>query len=131
MKRRIMLGTYALSSGYYDAYYLKAQKVRTLIKRDFEQVFEKYDVVIGPTAPTPAFRIGSQHGDPLTMYLNDILTIPVNLAGLPAISVPCGFADGLPIGLQVIGKALDESTILRVAHAYEQHTDFHKQRPQL
>lgn len=131
VKRRIMLGTYALSSGYYDAYYLKAQKVRTLIKRDFEQVFEKYDVVIGPTAPTPAFRIGSQANDPLTMYLNDILTIPVNLAGLPAISVPCGFADGLPIGLQVIGKALDESTVLRVAHAYEQHTDFHKQRPQL
>ncbi|TVY01053.1 Asp-tRNA(Asn)/Glu-tRNA(Gln) amidotransferase subunit GatA [Paenibacillus cremeus] len=131
VKRRIMLGTYALSSGYYDAYYLKAQKVRTLIKQDFEQVFENYDVIIGPTAPTPAFRMGSQTDNPLTMYLNDILTIPVNLAGIPAISVPCGFADGLPIGLQIIGKALDESTVLRVAHAYEQQTDHNKQRPQL
>ncbi|MCZ8515160.1 Asp-tRNA(Asn)/Glu-tRNA(Gln) amidotransferase subunit GatA [Paenibacillus filicis] len=131
VKRRIMLGTYALSSGYYDAYYLKAQKVRTLIKQDFDQVFEKYDVVIGPTAPTTAFKIGSQIDDPLTMYLNDILTIPVNLAGVPAISVPCGFADGLPVGLQIIGKALDESTILRVAHAFEQTTEHHKQRPQL
>ncbi|MCZ8523478.1 MULTISPECIES: Asp-tRNA(Asn)/Glu-tRNA(Gln) amidotransferase subunit GatA [Paenibacillus] len=131
VKRRIMLGTYALSSGYYDAYYLKAQQVRTLIKRDFDQVFEKYDVVIGPTAPTAAFKLGSQTDDPLTMYLNDILTIPVNLAGIPAISVPCGFADGLPVGLQIIGKALDESTVLRVAHAFEQNTDFHKQRPAL
>ncbi|MEK8132254.1 Asp-tRNA(Asn)/Glu-tRNA(Gln) amidotransferase subunit GatA [Paenibacillus filicis] len=131
VKRRIMLGTYALSSGYYDAYYLKAQKVRTLIKRDFDQVFENYDVVIGPTAPTPAFKIGSQTSDPLTMYLNDILTIPVSLAGIPAISVPCGLADGLPVGLQIIGKALDEATVLRVAHAYEQHTEFHKLRPQL
>jgi aspartyl-tRNA(Asn)/glutamyl-tRNA(Gln) amidotransferase subunit A len=131
VKRRIMLGTYALSSGYYDAYYLKAQKVRTLIKQDFDQVFEKYDVIIGPTAPTTAFKIGEQSNDPLTMYLNDILTIPVSLAGVPAISVPCGFVDGLPVGLQVIGKALDESTVLRVAHAFEQHTDHHKQRPQL
>ncbi|WP_019536610.1 Asp-tRNA(Asn)/Glu-tRNA(Gln) amidotransferase subunit GatA [Paenibacillus ginsengihumi] len=131
VKRRIMLGTYALSSGYYDAYYLKAQKVRTLIKRDFEQVFERYDVIIGPTAPTTAFKIGSQTDDPLMMYLNDILTIPVNLAGIPAISVPCGFADGMPVGLQIIGKALDESTILRTAHAYEQHTEHHKRRPQL
>ncbi|WP_442603250.1 Asp-tRNA(Asn)/Glu-tRNA(Gln) amidotransferase subunit GatA [Paenibacillus sp. KN14-4R] len=131
VKRRIMLGTYALSSGYYDAYYLKAQQVRTLIKQDFEQVFEKYDVIIGPTAPTTAFRIGEQVNNPLTMYLNDILTIPVNLAGVPAISVPCGLADGMPVGLQIIGKALDESTVLRVAHAFEQHTDHHKQRPQL
>ncbi|MBD0384271.1 Asp-tRNA(Asn)/Glu-tRNA(Gln) amidotransferase subunit GatA [Paenibacillus sedimenti] len=131
VKRRIMLGTYALSSGYYDAYYLKAQKVRTLIKQDFDQVFEKYDIIIGPTAPTTAFRIGEQSEDPLTMYLNDILTIPVNLAGIPAISVPCGFANGLPVGLQIIGKALDEATLLRVAHAYEQNTDHHKQRPQL
>ncbi|MFE6799361.1 Asp-tRNA(Asn)/Glu-tRNA(Gln) amidotransferase subunit GatA [Paenibacillus chitinolyticus] len=131
VKRRIMLGTYALSSGYYDAYYLKAQKVRTLIKQDFDQVFANYDVVIGPTAPTTAFRLGEQVGDPLTMYLNDILTIPVNLAGIPAISVPCGLASGLPVGLQIIGKALDESTVLRVAHAFEQNTDFHKQRPQL
>ncbi|QAY66825.1 Asp-tRNA(Asn)/Glu-tRNA(Gln) amidotransferase subunit GatA [Paenibacillus protaetiae] len=131
VKRRIMLGTYALSSGYYDAYYLKAQKVRTLIKQDFDQAFQQYDVLIGPTAPTPAFRIGEQVGDPLTMYLNDICTIPVSLAGVPAISVPCGFADGLPIGLQIIGKAFDERTVLRAAHAFEQHTDYHKQRPQL
>lgn len=131
VKRRIMLGTYALSSGYYDAYYLKAQKVRTLIKRDFDQTFEKYDVIIGPTAPTTAFPLGSQVDDPLTMYLNDILTIPVSLAGVPALSVPCGFADGLPVGLQIIGKAFDESTILRVAHAFEAHTDHHKQRPSL
>lgn len=131
VKRRIMLGTYALSSGYYDAYYLKAQKVRTLIKQDFDRVFENYDVVIGPTAPTPAFKIGEQVGDPLTMYLNDILTIPVNLAGVPGISIPCGFADGLPVGLQIIGKALDESTVLRVAHAFEQNTQYHQQRPQL
>ncbi|MEV2285935.1 Asp-tRNA(Asn)/Glu-tRNA(Gln) amidotransferase subunit GatA [Paenibacillus larvae] len=131
VKRRIMLGTYALSSGYYDAYYLKAQKVRTLIKQDFDQVFADYDVILGPTAPTPAFKIGAQVGDPLTMYLNDILTIPVSLAGIPAISVPCGFADDLPVGLQIIGKGLDESTVLRVAHAFEQHTEHHKQRPQL
>lgn len=131
VKRRIMLGTYALSSGYYDAYYLKAQKVRTLIKRDFDQTFEKYDVIIGPTAPTTAFPLGSQVDDPLTMYLNDILTIPVSLAGVPALSVPCGFADGLPVGLQIIGKAFDESTVLRVAHAFEVHTDHHKQRPSL
>ncbi|GFN29750.1 Asp-tRNA(Asn)/Glu-tRNA(Gln) amidotransferase subunit GatA [Paenibacillus xylaniclasticus] len=131
VKRRIMLGTYALSSGYYDAYYKKAQQVRTLIKRDFDQAFEKYDVLLGPTAPTTAFRIGEQVGDPLTMYLNDILTIPVSLAGVPAISIPCGLADGLPVGLQIIGKAFDESTVLRTAHAFEQHTDFHKARPQL
>lgn len=131
VKRRIMLGTYALSSGYYDAYYLKAQKVRTLIKQDFDQTFEKYDVIIGPTAPTTAFPLGSQVDDPLTMYLNDILTIPVSLAGVPALSVPCGFADGLPVGLQIIGKPFDESSILRVAHAFEAHTDHHKQRPSL
>lgn len=131
VKRRIMLGTYALSSGYYDAYYLKAQKVRTLIKQDFDQVFSQYDLIIGPTAPTPAFRIGEQVGDPLTMYLNDICTIPVSLAGIPAISIPCGTADGLPIGLQIIGKAFDESTVLRAAHAFEQQTEHHKQRPQL
>lgn len=131
VKRRIMLGTYALSSGYYDAYYLKAQKVRTLIKRDFDQAFEKVDVLISPTAPTPAFKIGSQVNDPLTMYLNDVYSIPVNLAGIPAISIPCGMADGLPVGLQIMGKAFDESTVLRVAHAFEQQTDYHKQRPQL
>ncbi|MGG1653806.1 Asp-tRNA(Asn)/Glu-tRNA(Gln) amidotransferase subunit GatA [Paenibacillus sp. NRS-1783] len=131
VKRRIMLGTYALSSGYYDAYYLKAQKVRTLIKQDFDRVFEQYDVIIGPTAPTTAFKIGSQVDDPLTMYLNDILTVPVSLAGVPAISIPCGLAGGLPVGLQIVGKAFDESSVLRVAHAFEQNTEFHKQRPQL
>lgn len=131
VKRRIMLGTYALSSGYYDAYYLKSQKVRTLIKQDFDNVFNNYDLIIGPTAPTAAFRIGEQVGDPLTMYLNDICTIPVSLAGVPAISIPCGFADGLPVGLQIIGKAFDERTVLRAAHAFEQHTDHHKARPQL
>lgn len=131
VKRRIMLGTYALSSGYYDAYYLKAQKVRTLIKQDFEKVFENFDIIVGPTAPTPAFQIGSQVGDPLTMYLNDICTIPVSLAGIPAISIPCGMADGLPIGLQIIGKAFDETTVLRSAHAFEINTEFHKQRPSL
>jgi aspartyl-tRNA(Asn)/glutamyl-tRNA(Gln) amidotransferase subunit A len=131
VKRRIMLGTFALSAGYYDAYYKKAQKVRTLIKQDFEKVFEKYDVIIGPTTPTPAFKIGEKTHDPLTMYANDILTIPVNLAGVPGISVPCGFVNGLPVGLQIIGKHFDESTIYRVAHAFEQATDYHKQKPAL
>lgn len=131
VKRRIMLGTFALSSGYYDAYYKKAQQVRTLIKQDFDKVFEKYDVILGPTAPTPAFKIGAQIDDPLTMYANDLLTIPVNLAGVPGISVPCGFDNGLPIGLQIIGKHFDEATVYRVAHAFEQATDYHKQKPQL
>ncbi|GAA0460072.1 Asp-tRNA(Asn)/Glu-tRNA(Gln) amidotransferase subunit GatA [Alkalibacillus silvisoli] len=133
VKRRIMLGTFALSSGYYDAYYKKAQQVRTLIKQDFDQIFEEYDVVLGPTAPTTAFEIGDQIDDPLTMYANDIMTIPVNLAGVPGISVPCGFhpENNLPIGLQIIGKHFDESTVYRVAHAYEQATDHHKQKPQL
>ncbi|RFU61826.1 Asp-tRNA(Asn)/Glu-tRNA(Gln) amidotransferase subunit GatA [Peribacillus glennii] len=131
VKRRIMLGTFSLSSGYYDAYYKKAQKVRTLIKKDFEDVFQKYDVIVGPTTPTPAFKIGEKTSDPLTMYANDILTIPVNLAGVPGISVPCGFANGLPLGLQIIGRHFDESTIYRTAHAFEQATDFHKQKPQL
>ncbi len=123
VKRRIMLGTFALSSGYYDAYYKKAQQARTLIKQDFEKVFENYDVIVGPTTPTPAFKIGEKIDDPLTMYANDILTIPVNLAGNPAISVPCGLADGLPVGLQVIGKAFDEGTVYRTAHAFEQAAD--------
>ena len=131
VKRRIMLGTYALSSGYYDAYYKKAQKVRTLIKQDFDRVFEKYDVIIGPTTPTPAFKVGEKIADPLTIYMEDYCTIPANLAGLPAISVPCGFVDDLPVGLQIIGKAFDESTVLRVAHAYEQQTDHHTKRPVL
>ncbi|CQR47332.1 Glutamyl-tRNA(Gln) amidotransferase subunit A [Paraliobacillus sp. PM-2] len=132
VKRRIMLGTFALSSGYYDAYYKKAQKVRTLIKNDFEKVFEDYDVIIGPTTPTPAFKVGEKTDDPLTMYANDILTIPVNLAGVPGISVPCGFStNGLPIGLQIIGKHFDETTIYRTAYAFEQATDHHKKRPTL
>ncbi|WP_342429306.1 Asp-tRNA(Asn)/Glu-tRNA(Gln) amidotransferase subunit GatA [Neobacillus sp. FSL H8-0543] len=131
VKRRIMLGTFALSSGYYDAYYKKAQQVRTLIKKDFEDVFAKYDVIVGPTTPTPAFKIGEIIDDPLTMYANDILTIPLNLAGLPGISIPCGFDSGLPLGLQIIGKYFDESTIYRVAHVFEQATDYHKQKPGL
>lgn len=131
VKRRIMLGTYALSSGYYDAYYLKAQKVRTLIKQDFDKVLQSYDLIIGPTVPNTAFRLGDHDGDPLTMYLNDILTIPVNLAGVPAISVPCGLANGMPVGLQLIGKPFGESDILRAAHAFEQHTEHHKLEPNL
>ncbi|MEC1769975.1 Asp-tRNA(Asn)/Glu-tRNA(Gln) amidotransferase subunit GatA [Schinkia azotoformans] len=132
VKRRIMLGTFALSAGYYDAYYKKAQRVRTLIKNDFDKVFEKYDVILGPTNPTPAFKIGEKTNDPLTMYVEDLLTIPMNLAGVPGISVPCGFStEGLPIGLQIIGKHFDESTVYRVAHAYEQATDFTRQRPNL
>ncbi|MFX3622606.1 MAG: Asp-tRNA(Asn)/Glu-tRNA(Gln) amidotransferase subunit GatA [Ectobacillus sp.] len=132
VKRRIMLGTFALSSGYYDAYYKKAQKVRTLIKNDFESVFEKYDVIIGPTAPGTAFKVGEKVNDPMTMYANDILTIPVNLAGVPGISVPCGFGEnGMPLGLQIIGKHFDEATVYRVAHAFEQATDYHKQKPAL
>lgn len=132
VKRRIMLGTFALSSGYYDAYYKKAQKVRTLIKNDFDKIFENYDVVIGPTSPTPAFKVGEKIDDPLTMYTGDILTIPVNLAGVPGISIPCGFSEkGLPIGLQIIGKYFDESTVFRTAHAFEQATEHHTKRPQL
>lgn len=131
VKRRIMLGTFALSSGYYDAYYKKAQKVRTLIKNDFDEVLAKYDVIIGPTAPTPAFKIGEKTKDPVTMYVNDILTIPVNLAGVPSISVPCGFSKQMPVGLQIIGKHFDESSIYRVAHAFEQATEHHKAKPEL
>ncbi|WP_059172266.1 Asp-tRNA(Asn)/Glu-tRNA(Gln) amidotransferase subunit GatA [Bacillus sp. FJAT-27445] len=131
VKRRIMLGTFALSSGYYDAYYKKAQKVRTLIKKDFEDVFEKYDLIIGPTAPTPAFKIGENIDDPLTMYANDILTIPVNLAGVPALSLPCGFENGLPLGLQIIGRHFGEESIYKAAYAFEQATEYHKQRPAL
>jgi len=122
VKRRIMIGTYALSAGYYDAYYLKAQQVRTLIARDFEKAFGKFDVLVSPTTPSVAFKIGERTDDPLSMYLSDISTIPVNLAGLPAISVPCGTSEKLPVGLQIIGKAFDEETILRAAHAWEQGT---------
>ena len=128
VKRRIILGTYALSSGYYDAYYLKAQKVRTLIKQDFDRVFETFDAVVGPTSPTVAFPLEAKTQDPLAMYLNDLFTIPTSLAGLPGISVPAGAVDGLPVGLQIIGKALDEPTVLRIAHAYEQSTEWHTLR---
>ncbi|MBD2494143.1 Asp-tRNA(Asn)/Glu-tRNA(Gln) amidotransferase subunit GatA [Nostoc sp. FACHB-280] len=132
VKRRIMIGTYALSAGYYDAYYLKAQKVRTLIKQDFENAFKKVDVLITPTAPTTAFKAGEKTTDPLSMYLNDLMTIPVNLAGLPGISVPCGFDDnGLPIGLQIIGNVLREDQILQIAYAYEQATNWHLRQPAL
>lgn len=125
VKRRIFLGTFALSSGYYDAYYKKSQKVRTLIKNDFDKVFENYDVVVGPTAPTTAFNIGEEIDDPLTMYANDLLTTPVNLAGLPGISVPCGQSNGRPIGLQFIGKPFDEKTLYRVAYQYETQFNLH------
>jgi aspartyl-tRNA(Asn)/glutamyl-tRNA(Gln) amidotransferase subunit A len=136
VKRRIMLGTYALSAGYYDAYYLKAQKVRTLIRREFDAAFENYDVIVAPVSPTPAFKIGEKMDDPLAMYLSDVCTIPVNIAGLPGISVPCGFAaaeDGarLPVGLQVIAKPFDEATMFRVAHAYEQASGWWRERPAL
>ncbi|MGB9710278.1 MAG: Asp-tRNA(Asn)/Glu-tRNA(Gln) amidotransferase subunit GatA [Thermodesulfovibrio sp.] len=130
VKRRIMLGTYSLSAGYYEAYYKKALQVRTLIKQDFEKAFEKVDFIITPTAPTPAFKIGEKIDDPLQMYLSDIFTISVNLAGLPAISIPCGFSiNGLPVGLQIIGKPFDEAGILQLAYAYEQSTPWHKMKP--
>lgn len=132
VKRRIMLGTYALSSGYYKAYYRKAQQVRTLIKKDFEDVFKNVDVVVTPTSPTAAFKIGEKTVDPLQMYLSDIFTISVNIAGVPGISIPCGFTSiNLPIGLQLIGKHFDEESILKLAYAYEQSTDWHKRRPVL
>ena len=136
VKRRIMLGTYALSAGYYDAYYLKAQKVRTLIRREFEEAFNTHDVLITPVSPTPAFRLGEKIDDPLQMYLSDVCTIPVNIAGLPGISIPCGFAaapDGarLPIGVQMLAKPFDEATLLRAAYAYEQSTDWRKEFPPL
>jgi aspartyl-tRNA(Asn)/glutamyl-tRNA(Gln) amidotransferase subunit A len=131
VKRRIMLGTYALSAGYYDAYYLKAQKVRTLIKREFDQAFEKYDALVTPTSPVVPFKQGEKLEDPMQMYLSDICTLPVNIAGIPAISIPAGFADNLPIGMQIIGKPFSEETLLRIAFAYEQATDWHKRKPPL
>ncbi len=131
VKRRIMLGTYVLSSGYYDAYYKKAQKVRTLIKEDFDKIFAEYDVVIGPTAPTVAFNIGEEITDPITMYANDILTIPVNMAGLPAISIPCGFKGKRPIGMQIIGKPFAESTIYDVAYNFENYFNLHNKKIEL
>ncbi len=132
VKRRIILGTYALSSGYYDAYYKKAQQIRTLIKQDFQKAFEMVDVIATPTTPAPAFKLGEKTEDPLQMYLSDIFTISVNLAGVPGISIPCGFTSGnLPVGLQLIGKHFDEESILKIAYAYEQSTDWHKKRPKL
>jgi aspartyl-tRNA(Asn)/glutamyl-tRNA(Gln) amidotransferase subunit A len=131
VKRRILLGTYALSAGYYDAYYLKAEKVRTLIKRDFDTAFEQYDLLIGPTSPTVAFKLNEKLSDPYAMYLNDVFTIPVNLAGNCAISIPGGFSEGLPVGLQLIGPSFGEETLLRAADAFEQVTDFHTRWPDL
>lgn len=131
-KRRIILGTYALSSGYYEAYYLRAQKVRTLIKKDFDDVFKEFDCIITPASPTPAFKIGEKIKDPLSMYLSDIYTISANLAGVPALSIPCGFTKkGLPVGLQILAKPFAEETLFRVAYTYEQNTDWHKRKPKL
>ena len=131
VKRRIMLGTYALSSGYYDAYYVKAQKVRTLIKRDFDDAFARVDAIVAPTSPTTAFRIGARTDDPYQMYLSDVFTIPANMAGIPGIALPCGFADGLPVSLQILGRAFDEATVLRVADAYERSEPWAGMRPPL
>ena len=131
VKQRIMIGTYALSAGYYDAYYLKAQKVRTLLRRDFEKAFEEFDVLITPTSPTVAFGIGEKADDPFAMKLADICTIPANLAGIPGISIACGFSNGLPIGLQIMARGLDEEALIRVAYAYEQHTEHHTRRAAL
>ena len=131
VKRRVMLGTYALSAGYYDAYYLKAQKVRTLLGREFQETWRRFDSLITPTSPTVAFRIGERTEDPVQMYLSDIYTVPVNVAGLPAISIPCGLAGVLPVGMQLVGPPLSEETLLRIAYTYEQATEWHKARPQL
>jgi aspartyl-tRNA(Asn)/glutamyl-tRNA(Gln) amidotransferase subunit A len=129
VKQRIMIGTYALSAGYYDAYYVKAQQVRTLIRQDFERMFEEFDVLISPTSPVVAFEVGERSGDSFAMKLADVCTIPANMAGIPAISIPCGFVNGLPVGLQIFGKSFDEETLLRVAYAYEQATQWHKKKP--
>ena len=132
VRRRIMIGTYVLSAGYYDAYYLKAQQVRTLVRQDFLTAFSHCDVIVTPVAPTTAFHLGEKIADPLTMYLSDIFTIAVNLAGLPALSVPCGFDNAnMPIGLQLIGKPFAEERLLQIAHAYEQTTPWHQQSPPL
>ena len=131
VKRRIMLGTYALSAGYYDAYYLKAQKVRTMIRREFDGVFEKFDALVTPTSPTTPFKIGEKVDDPVQMYLSDVCTLPINIAGVPAISIPAGFAEGLPIGMQIIGKPFSEETLFKIAHTYQQATDWHKRKPDI
>jgi aspartyl-tRNA(Asn)/glutamyl-tRNA(Gln) amidotransferase subunit A len=124
VKRRIMLGTYALSAGYYDAYYAQAQKVRTLVIRDYQEAFERFDLLVSPTSPTTAFRLGEKTENPLAMYLSDIFTIPSDLSGTPAVSIPCGLADGLPVGLQIMGRLRDETTVLRAAWALEQDLGF-------
>jgi aspartyl-tRNA(Asn)/glutamyl-tRNA(Gln) amidotransferase subunit A len=129
VKRRILLGTYVLSAGYYDAYYRKAQQVRTLLRRDFEAAFAGCDVIAAPTFPGVAFPLGARVEDPLAMYLSDVYTVSANLAGIPAVSIPCGRVEGLPVGLQLMGRVLDEATILRVADAFERRTDHHRQRP--
>ncbi|MBI2303749.1 MAG: Asp-tRNA(Asn)/Glu-tRNA(Gln) amidotransferase subunit GatA [Chloroflexi bacterium] len=131
VKRRIMLGTYALSAGYYDAYYLKAQKVRTLIKRDFDQAWERVHALVVPTSPTPPFKIGEKVEEPLQMYLSDIFTIPVNIAGIPGIAVPAGFVKGLPVGMQILGRPFDEATLFRIAYAYQEATEWHQTLPEL
>ena len=131
VKRRIVLGTYALSSGYYDAYYLQASKVRRMIKHDYDQAFEKVDLILGPTTPTTAFKLGQHTADPLAMYLADIYTVSANLAGIPAISLPCGMSEGLPIGLHLQGRSFDEATLLKAAHQYQQVTKWHEQRPSM
>jgi len=131
VKRRIMLGTYALSAGYYDAYYVKAQKVRTLIKQEFDDAFKKYDAIITPTSPTIAFKVGEKTGNLMQMYLSDVCTLPINIAGIPAISIPAGFSNDLPIGMQIMAKPFDEEMILRIAYAYEQATDWHTKKPSL
>jgi aspartyl-tRNA(Asn)/glutamyl-tRNA(Gln) amidotransferase subunit A len=131
-KRRIILGTFALSHGYYDAYYLRALKVRTLIKQDFDSVFKEFDCIVTPTSPTPAFRIGEKIADPLKMYLSDIYTISANLAGIPAMSIPCGFTKkGLPAGLQILAKPFNEEMLFRVSYAFEQSTQWHKMKPKI
>lgn len=131
VKRRIMLGAYALSAGYYDAYYLKAQKTRTLLRRDFETAFASCDILLAPTSPMPAFKLGEKINDPLAMYLSDVCTVSTNPAGVPALTVPCGFSNNLPVGMQLIGKHLDEQTLFQVAHAYQQETDWHERLPSL
>ena len=131
VKRRIMLGTYALSSGYYDAYYLKAQQVRTIIRQEFESEFEKFDALVMATSPSTAFKLGEKMDDPVQMYLNDVLTLPANIAGIPGISVPSGLSNGLPTGLQIMAKPLGEEAMFRIAYAYEQATDWHNMTPDL
>ena len=130
VKRRILLGTYVLSAGYYDAYYRKAQQVRTLLRGDFERAFGACDVIVTPTSPEVAFELGAKTSDPLAMYLSDIYTVSANLAGIPGVSIPCGFVQGLPVGLQLMGPALGEATLLRVADAFERRTPWHARRPE-